>query len=100
MRAACRMVPRNSANRRYNCSTPRDNLLLLTPCPEFPGLSTSYQACSTTGTHACRRFTLVKLRQKCERLAQNQLGQGVVLVSDRRQSTAATYADIIALNLP
>jgi len=34
---------------------------------------------------------VVKLRQESERLAQNQLSQGVVLVSDRRQSTAATY---------
>jgi outer membrane protein TolC len=34
---------------------------------------------------------VVKLRQESERLAQNQLTQGVVQVSDRRQSTAATY---------
>jgi outer membrane protein TolC len=34
---------------------------------------------------------VVKLRQESERLAQNQLREGVVLVSDRRQSTAATY---------
>ena len=34
---------------------------------------------------------VVKLRQESERLAQNQFSQGVVLVSDRRQSTAATY---------
>ena len=34
---------------------------------------------------------VVKLRQESERLAQNQLTQGLVLVSDRRQSTAATY---------
>jgi outer membrane protein TolC len=34
---------------------------------------------------------VVKLRQESERLAQNQLSQGVVLVSDRRQTTAATY---------
>jgi outer membrane protein TolC len=34
---------------------------------------------------------VVKLRQESERLAQNQLAQGVVLVSDHRQSTAATY---------
>jgi outer membrane protein TolC len=34
---------------------------------------------------------VVKLRQESERLAQNQLAEGVVLVSDRRQSTAATY---------
>jgi len=34
---------------------------------------------------------VVKLRQENERLAQNQLTQGVVLVSERRQATAATY---------
>ena len=34
---------------------------------------------------------VVKLRQESERLAQNQLAQGVVLVSDRRQATAASY---------
>jgi outer membrane protein TolC len=34
---------------------------------------------------------VVKLRQESERLAANQLNQGVALVSDRRQSTAATY---------
>jgi outer membrane protein TolC len=34
---------------------------------------------------------MVKLRQESERLAQNQLTQGVVLVSERRQATAAAY---------
>jgi outer membrane protein TolC len=34
---------------------------------------------------------VVKLRQESERLAQNQLTQAVVLISDRRQATAATY---------
>jgi outer membrane protein TolC len=34
---------------------------------------------------------VVALRQESERLAQNQSSQGVVLVSDRRQATAATY---------
>ena len=34
---------------------------------------------------------VVKLRQEGERLARNQLTQGVVLVSERRQGTAATY---------
>jgi hypothetical protein len=43
-----------------------------------------------------------KLRQESERLAQNQLAQGVVLVSDRRQATAAAYkaqADWLQANL-
>jgi outer membrane protein TolC len=34
---------------------------------------------------------VVKLRQESDRLAQNQLSQGVVLVSERRQATAASY---------
>ena len=34
---------------------------------------------------------VVRLRQEGERLAQNQLAAGVVLVSERRQATAATY---------
>jgi outer membrane protein TolC len=45
---------------------------------------------------------VVKLRQESERLAENQLTQGVVLVSERRQATAATYkaqADLLQANL-
>jgi outer membrane protein TolC len=45
---------------------------------------------------------VVKLRQESERLAQNQLAQGEVLVSDRRQTTAATYkaqAEFLQANL-
>jgi outer membrane protein TolC len=45
---------------------------------------------------------VVKLRRESERLAQNQLSQGVVLVSDRRQATAAAYkaqADWLQANL-
>ena len=34
---------------------------------------------------------VVTLRQEGDRLAQNQLTQGVVLVSERRQATAATF---------
>jgi hypothetical protein len=34
---------------------------------------------------------VVKLRQEGERLTGNQLAQGVVLVFERRQATAATY---------
>ena len=34
---------------------------------------------------------VVKLRQESERLAQNQLAQGAVMISDRHQATAATY---------
>ena len=45
---------------------------------------------------------VVKLRQEGERLAQNQLTQGVILVSDRRQATAASYqaqADFLQASL-
>jgi outer membrane protein TolC len=45
---------------------------------------------------------VVKLRQEGERLAQNQLAQGVVLVSQRRQATAASYkakADFLEASL-
>jgi len=34
---------------------------------------------------------VVKLRQESERLAENQRNQGVILVSDRRQATSASY---------
>ena len=45
---------------------------------------------------------VVMLREESERLAQNQLAQGAVLISDRRQATAATYkaqADFLQANL-
>jgi outer membrane protein TolC len=45
---------------------------------------------------------VVKLRQESERLAQNQLAHGAVLVSEHRQATAATYkaqADFLQANL-
>ena len=45
---------------------------------------------------------VVKLRQESERLARNQNAQGVVMVSDYRQATAATYraqADLLQATL-
>jgi outer membrane protein TolC len=45
---------------------------------------------------------VVKLKQESVRLAQNQLAEGAVLISDRRQATAATYkaqADFLQANL-
>jgi len=45
---------------------------------------------------------VVKLRQESERLAENQRNQGVILVSGRRQATAASYqaqADFLQTNL-
>ena len=35
--------------------------------------------------------TVVKLRQESERVAQNELSQGVLLVSERRRATAEGY---------
>jgi outer membrane protein TolC len=45
---------------------------------------------------------VVKLRQEGERLAQNELTQGVILASERRQATAASYqaqADFLRASL-
>ena len=45
---------------------------------------------------------VVKLREEGARLAQNQLAQGVVLVSSRRQASAASYkaeADLLQAQL-
>jgi outer membrane protein TolC len=45
---------------------------------------------------------VVKLREESERLSENQLAQGVVLVSNRRQASAATYkaqADMLQAQL-
>ena len=45
---------------------------------------------------------VVKLRQESERLAENQRTQGVILVSERRQATAASYlaqADFLQADL-
>jgi outer membrane protein TolC len=45
---------------------------------------------------------VVKLREEGERLAENQLSQGVVLVSNRRQASAASYkaqADLLQAQL-
>jgi len=45
---------------------------------------------------------VVKLRQESERLAQNELTQGVLLVAERRQATAGAYkarADYLQANL-
>jgi outer membrane protein TolC len=45
---------------------------------------------------------VVRLRQESERVAQNQMTQGVVLVSERRHATAATYkaeADFLQASL-
>jgi len=51
----------------------------------------SYNKVERTKTLVEVANQLVTLRQESERLAENQLAQGVLQVSDRRESTAATY---------
>ncbi|HET9318599.1 MAG TPA: TolC family protein [Bryobacteraceae bacterium] len=55
------------------------------------GIERSYNKVERTKNLVQVANEVVKLRQESERLAQNQLTQGVVLVSDHRQATAATY---------
>lgn len=62
----------------------------------------SYNKVERTKSLVLVATQVVKLRQESERLAQNQVAQGMVLVSDRRQATAATYkaqADFLQANL-
>jgi len=66
------------------------------------GIDRDYNKLERTRSLVGVASQVVKLRQESERLAQNQLSQGVVLVSDRRQSTAATYkaqADFLQASL-
>ena len=55
------------------------------------GIEKSYNKLERTKSLVRVANQVVKLRQESERLAQNQLTQDVVLVSERRQATAATY---------
>ena len=62
----------------------------------------SYNKVERTKSQVQVATQIVKLRQESERLAQNQLREGVVLVSDRRQATAASYkaqADFLQASL-
>jgi outer membrane protein TolC len=62
----------------------------------------SYNKVERTKSQVQVAIQIVKLRQESERLAQNQLTEGVVLVSDRRQATAASYkaqADFLQASL-
>ncbi len=66
------------------------------------GIEKSYNKLERTKSLVQVANQVVKLRQESERLAQNQMTQGVVLVSERRQATAATYkaqADFLQANL-
>ncbi|HUA83321.1 MAG TPA: TolC family protein [Bryobacteraceae bacterium] len=55
------------------------------------GVEKSYNKLTETRNLVRVADQVVKLRQEAERLAQNQLAHGVVLLSARRQSTAATF---------
>jgi outer membrane protein TolC len=66
------------------------------------GIERRYNKVQQTRSLVQVRNQVVKLRQESERVAGNQLTQGVVLVSERRQATAATYkaeADLLQANL-
>lgn len=61
-----------------------------------------YHKVQQTGSMVQVAKQVVSLRQESERVAGNQLTQGVLLVSERRQATAATYkaqADLLQANL-
>jgi outer membrane protein TolC len=53
------------------------------------GIEKSYNKVERTKNLVQVAVEIVKLRQESERLAENQLAQGVVLASERRQATAA-----------
>jgi outer membrane protein TolC len=55
------------------------------------GIERSYNKLQRTRNLVQVASEVVKLRQEGERLAGNRLTQGVALMSDRRQATAATY---------
>jgi outer membrane protein TolC len=66
------------------------------------GIEKSYNKLERTKNLVQVASEVSRLRQEGERLAQNQLVQGVVLGSERRQATAATYkaeADYLQANL-
>jgi outer membrane protein TolC len=66
------------------------------------GIERSYNRLERTGNLVQVATEVVRLRQEGERLAENQLVQGVVLASERRQTTAAIYkaqADLLQASL-
>jgi outer membrane protein TolC len=66
------------------------------------GIERSYNKLDRTRSMVQVANQVVKLRQEGERLAGNQVKEGVVLVSERRQATAATYkarADYVQASL-
>src|SRR5215831_7329351 len=66
------------------------------------GIERSYNKVDRTRNLVQVASEVVKLRQEGERLAGNELTQGVALMSDRRQATAANYqaqADLLQASL-
>jgi outer membrane protein TolC len=66
------------------------------------GIERSYNKLQRTRNLVQVANQVVKLRQEGERLAGNQLTQGVALISDQRQATASTYkaqADFLQASL-
>jgi len=66
------------------------------------GIARSYNKVQRTKSLVDVATEVVNLRRESERLAENQLNQGVVLLSERRQATAASYkaqADLLQANL-
>jgi outer membrane protein len=66
------------------------------------GIERRYNKLERTGNLVQVASQVVKLRKEGERLAQNQLAQGVILASERRQATAASYqaqADFLQASL-
>jgi outer membrane protein TolC len=66
------------------------------------GIQRSYNKLERTKSLVQVAKQVVKLRQESERLAQNQLTEGVLLASERRQTTAASYkaqADLLQASL-
>jgi outer membrane protein TolC len=66
------------------------------------GIERSYNKLQRTRNLVLVANQVVKLRQEGERLAGNQLTQGVALMSEKRQATAATYkaqADFLQASL-
>jgi len=62
----------------------------------------SYNKMERTRSVVQVAIQVVKLRQEGDRLAQNQLAEGVILVSQQKQATAASYqakADLLQASL-
>jgi outer membrane protein TolC len=66
------------------------------------GIERSYNKLERTKRLVQVASQVVKLRQEGERLSQNQLSQGIILASERKQATATSYqaqADFLQASL-